>query len=353
MRRRDMLFGLSALPLAASCASAPEPAVEAAPVGVVHVPPVLVSPERIIETVVGLRPYRRGGFRFGAEPFLGKTLVHNYGHGGDGVSLSWGCSLLAADYVKRAGSRQVAVLGAGVMGLTTALILAREGYEVTIYAEDFPPNTTSNIAGALILTDDAYGHEDTPHMRNLVQWINAASQNGFLPYVGRPGYGVKRVDHFFLGPEQADHSLLGRRIRRRFEATMVDPGLYLQAISDDVRAAGAVMYSRRFAAASELAELPQQTIVNCTGLGAGALFLDSALFPIRGQLTLLTPQPEIDYTYITRDAVGTLYMFPRESAIVLGGSREAGDWSRQVYPDGVQRMLREHGRMAARAMALA
>jgi D-amino-acid oxidase len=39
---------------------------------------------------VGLRPFRAGSVRLEVEP--GSRIVHNYGHGGAGVTLSWGCA---------------------------------------------------------------------------------------------------------------------------------------------------------------------------------------------------------------------------------------------------------------------
>src|SRR5579883_1222090 len=59
--------------------------------------PVKVDQSRVIRSAVGLRPYRPSGFVLKAETIGHKTLVHNYGHGGAGVSLSWGCATLAAD----------------------------------------------------------------------------------------------------------------------------------------------------------------------------------------------------------------------------------------------------------------
>src|SRR5437879_1868083 len=57
---------------------------------------VRVAPQRVIRQVVGLRPFRRSGFRVEAEALGDKTLIHNYGHGGGGMSLSWGSADLAA-----------------------------------------------------------------------------------------------------------------------------------------------------------------------------------------------------------------------------------------------------------------
>src|SRR3546814_6554356 len=83
-------------------------------------PRVKVSRDRLIRTLVGLRPYRPSGFVVRAEALGAKRLVHNYGHGGAGITLSWGTSRLAADLGLQGHAGPVAVIGAGVVGLTTA-----------------------------------------------------------------------------------------------------------------------------------------------------------------------------------------------------------------------------------------
>lgn len=96
---------------------------------------------------VGLRPFRTIGPRLESEQLGSKTLVHNYGHGGSGWSLSWGSGMLARDEVMKTGVKQVAVIGAGTIGLTTARLLQElSGFEVTIYAKDVAPNVTSSLA---------------------------------------------------------------------------------------------------------------------------------------------------------------------------------------------------------------
>src|SRR5713101_7399973 len=65
-----------------------------------HFAPVKVSRDRIIREVVGLRPYRAEGFVVEAERVGHKLLVHNYGHGGAGITLSWGTASLAVDLAR-------------------------------------------------------------------------------------------------------------------------------------------------------------------------------------------------------------------------------------------------------------
>jgi glycine/D-amino acid oxidase-like deaminating enzyme len=108
---------------------------------------VLVDESRIIRTVAGLRPYRRSGFVVRREQLGDKALVHNYGHGGGGITLSWGSSKLATERGLPSHGGPVAVIGAGVMGLSTARLVQDAGFPVTIYAAALPPDTTSNIAG--------------------------------------------------------------------------------------------------------------------------------------------------------------------------------------------------------------
>src|SRR5690242_20400704 len=59
--------------------------------------PVQVARDRLIREVVGLRPFRPSGFVVRAEKLDEKTVIHNYGHGGAGITLSWGTAQLAAD----------------------------------------------------------------------------------------------------------------------------------------------------------------------------------------------------------------------------------------------------------------
>src|SRR6478736_5247541 len=115
--------------------------------GCTPLPPVLVDESRVIRTVAGLRPYRRSGFVVRAEALGTKRLVHNYGHGGAGITLSWGSSKLATELGLQGHSGPVAVLGSGVVGLSTARLVQEAGFPVTVYAAALPPDTTSNVAG--------------------------------------------------------------------------------------------------------------------------------------------------------------------------------------------------------------
>ena len=101
-----------------------------------HLRAVKVAADREIRTVVGLRPFRPSGFVVRAEKLGDKLVVHDYGHGGAGLTLSWGTAQLAIDLAAEALAQRgrVAVLGCGAVGLATARLLQQRGLEVTIYA---------------------------------------------------------------------------------------------------------------------------------------------------------------------------------------------------------------------------
>ena len=113
--------------------------------------PVKVARDRVIREVVGLRPYRDEGYVVEAQKIGNKLLIHNYGHGGAGITMSWVTSSEAVDLArdfqmpsagrkaKRTVQRRFAVIGCGVMGLSTAILLQRRYQDgpgtVTIYAK--------------------------------------------------------------------------------------------------------------------------------------------------------------------------------------------------------------------------
>src|SRR5947207_7620657 len=122
-RRRFLRVSALAAGTAAATACGPRRMSVSAPVPRLILPRVLVSEDRIIRTVTGLRPFRPSGFVVRAEKMGDKTIVHNYGHGGGGVTLSWGSASLAVPLAMQSGVKRVAVLGSGAVGLATARLL--------------------------------------------------------------------------------------------------------------------------------------------------------------------------------------------------------------------------------------
>jgi len=339
--------------------------------------PVKVSRDRIIREVVGLRPYRSEGFVVDAERVGEKLLIHNYGHGGAGITLSWGTAsmavALARDFPgarasrpqrgqRLATQRRFAVLGCGVNGLSTACLLQRNFQDgpgtVTIYARDLPPDTTSNIAGGFWSPTSVYDAE-AASAKFIEQFRSACriSNRAFQLLTG-PDYGVRWIDTFELYrneeslarelpggndlyPNQKAHRDAEHYFRfpyvREYSTMLIEPSIYLNALLRDFYIAGGKLVVKEFRSREEIMRLPEQVIFNCTGLGARALFGDQKLGPVRGQLEVLLPQPEVDYCY-----VGSGYMFPRRDGIILGGTFDHDDWSLTPNPEQAATILAGH-----------
>ena len=336
-------------------------------------PPVKVSRDRVIRTVVGLRPFRPSGFRVEAEDLGGgRLLVHNYGHGGGGVTMSWGTAWLAVEELLGDGPppARAAVLGSGAVGLATARLLQRRGVEVTIYTKDLPPRTTSNVACAQwspFSVSDPRVHSD--EFRARFERAARIAHRIFQDFVGAR-YGIRWLTNYplsdvpFGGPTRpqaiadlfpdtralppGSHPFPSRHARQ-FTTMMIEPPIYLNAVLRDFRLAGGRVRIRDFRSLDEVASLPERRVVNCTGIGARDLVGDEELTPLKGQLTVLLPQPEIRYIALNSG----LYMMPRADGILLGGTRELGEWSLEPNREAEERILSGHADYFDRMAALA
>lgn len=346
-------------------------------VGLVRAPrrlaPVRASWDRVIRTTVGLRPYRPSGFVLRADRLDDKLLVHNYGHGGAGMSLAWGTGRLAAELALARPERRVAVVGCGVAGLTTARQLQRRGFHVTIYAASVPPDTTSNMSLAGWTPTSGLVDDE----RRTSAWdgqFRAAARTAYreLQLLVGGGYGVSWLDGYslrdtapgdggqddrerapllpddlqpgatLLGP--GDHPFPTRWATRR-PSLRIEPSIYLERLVSDVRAAGATVVVRHFRDRRDLAALDEPIVMNCTGLGARDLVGDRELTPLKGQLTLLMPQEEVDYSTFGSalpSAGGFVHMSPRRDGIALGGTSVEGDWSLEPDEEARRRIVEAH-----------
>jgi glycine/D-amino acid oxidase-like deaminating enzyme len=332
---------------------------------------VKISWDRIIRTTIGLRPHRPSGFVLRAEKLDGKTLVHNFGHGGSGMSLSWGTASMATDLAMAQADRKAAVMGSGVVGLTTARELQRHGFDVTIYAENVPPNTTSNMS--LAGWTPTSGLVDTA--LRTPQWDEQCRQAARIAYrrlqllIG-PKYGVTWVTQYqptesnepqtpqanpllpaelsgprvVLGP--GEHPFPTKYAIQR-EEMRIEPSIYLDALMNDFLNWGGKVVIRKFDTPRDVAALSENVVINCTGLGSKALFNDPELVPLKGQLVVLVPQPEI--TYGTTGAArqlppdsGFVHMMPRSDGIILGGTSLRDNWSFDIEEKERQRVMELH-----------
>lgn len=350
--------GLLAAAFSASCAS------KTATVGKPPVKPyrdfpmVEVSRDRILRQAVGLRPYRPSGFVVRRDRIGDKDVIHNYGHGGGGLSLSWGTAHMAVEKALPLGHRSSAVLGCGAVGLATARLMQFKGFTVTIYAKDLPPYTTSNVAAGQWSPFTVFDPGAiTPAFYSEFLRASRLSYGYFRKLIGSY-YGVRVADNFYFGGYPVELPEIIYDLPDIFgkpktlvpgqypfdepscvtlRTMLIDSPTYLNTMMTEFRKDGGKIYVRNFGSTGELLSLREPLIMNCTGLGSYFLFEDRELVPVKGQLIVLRPQPEVDYITLVKRA--GIYMMPRSDGIMLGGSRDYGNWSMAPDPETTERIF--------------
>lgn len=359
--RRAVLSSLATLPLVSGCAGTSFKARRHYTPSGLPLRRVDVSADRVVRTVVGLRPFRPSGYVVRAETFDAKTVIHNYGHGGGGITLSWGTAHQALLLAQHSEQRRAAVIGCGAVGLATARLLQRYGWQVTIHARELPPETTSNIAGAQWSPASFYDDDAVDDaFYDSVATALTHSYREFQHLVG-PRYGIRWVSNYVvtdrpvadddmrhrypeLFPELAVLSMgehpFAARHALHFDTMFIEPPVYLPALMRDFRDAGGDIIVRELADLSAVLAMDEPVIFNCAGLGARALFGDEELMPVKGQLLVLKPQADIHYLMISDG----IYMFPRTDGVLLGGTFERNEWSLTPNEDASRRILEQHQR---------
>ena len=272
-------FGVSAC----STNSKPSGAPKRTPVSLV---PVKASWDRVIRTTVGLRPHRDAGFVLKTDKLDDKLLVHNYGHGGAGMSLAWGTGLMAAEFATEHQARQAAVIGCGSVGLTCARQLQRRGFDVTIYAIAVPPNVTSNmsLAGFTPESGLVLPEKRTPEWD--AQYRRAADISyRQLQLLAGPHFGVSWLDNYSLveelrpphpGTPERPSLMAGLAVGQdvlgpgehpfatkyalRSPQIRIEPNIYLDNLVRDFQLWGGHIVIRKFDTPRELAALREPIV---------------------------------------------------------------------------------------------
>ena len=314
--------------------------------------PLRATPDRITRVTVCTRPFRAQGPRLEAEQFGTKTIIHNYGHGGSGWSLSWGSSAIAVQKAMATGTRRLGVIGCGALGLTSALLAQRAGADVTVYAKDVPPNVRSSLATGVWSPDSRICLEEhaTPAFRRTWEAMTRDSYQTYQTLLGLPGNPVEFFDNYAVrdvsttaagrrsrqpadGRQpfanlQADlvgdliprgedfgpgsHSL-GNRTLHRNTLMMFNLATYSRLLVSDFLTNGGKIVIAQFQTVADFSALRETTLINATGYGARALFNDQSLTPVRGQLARMMPQEDVKYGLFYKDVA----FVPRRDGFVF------------------------------------
>jgi len=370
--RRQLLAGAGAALVMSPLAGCSTTATGRSPILGANAPrnliPVRASTDLIGRITVCTRPFRPTGPRIEAEKFDAKTVIHNYGHGGSGWSLSWGSAEIALEKARATGERDIAVIGCGALGLTTAVAAQRAGLNVTIYAKDLPPHVRSSLASGVWTPDSRICFEEhaTPELKQTWERMCRVTHAAYENLLGLPGDPIEWIDNYRISdeppgtqherpkddrPEFAEFQaelvpdlmpkreilkpgehVFGNRWAARAPTIMFNVTAYSYFLLSQFREAGGRIVIHEFHSPRDLAILPQNTLINCTGYAARELFGDQSLMPVRGQLARGITQPDVRYGVYYK---GVSFVPRRDGQVfqVVGDSDYYGFGNEATDPD--------------------
>ncbi|MFH8337238.1 FAD-dependent oxidoreductase [Streptomyces sp. AM6-12] len=231
------------------------------------------------------------------------------------------------------------VVGGGVVGLTTAVVLAEAGRRVSVWTREPAEETTSAVAGGLwwpyrieperlvgawaLETLEVYEELATAPGETGVRLVDGVHEGARLDQLGD---WAGRVPGLRAVPDG-----LAARL------PVIDMPAHLAWLRRRLVRAGGTVARREV---TDLAGVPAEVVVNCSGLGARSLAGDDGVRPVRGQLVLVE-NPGIDtyYTSVDHSSPVAAYFIPQPYGLILGGTAQEDDWSLEPDPATAEEII--------------
>jgi glycine/D-amino acid oxidase-like deaminating enzyme len=323
--------------------------------------PIRADPDGLMRITVCTRPFRAAGPRLDVEQLGAKTVFHQYGHGGSGWSLSWGSASVVLEKLlaRSQGERDIAIIGCGAIGLTTAIVAQRLGLRPTIYAKEQFPFVRSARATGTYTPDSRIALTAAAGADFPALWERMARESFtmYQSYLGLPGTPVEwndsyvfsnltrdqiyasaergnthgfasysdRIDDLFparrdleLRDGEKPYNVKTALRKTRMKFNLAD---YSRQLVEEYKIGGGTIEPREFVTPRDVATVPQRLIVNCTGYGARKLWSDESLVPVRGQIGWLPPQEGVNYAM----ALDNLIITGRRDGIAVQPTPQGDD----------------------------
>lgn len=244
---------------------------------------------------------------------------------------------------------RVVILGAGISGLTTALLLCQQGHEVVVVSADPTEATTSHLAAAVWFPTAAGPPDKVAHWGSATYDVLAAEAaegragvtmlESLTLYRADPGEPEWVAAVGGVRPARPTELPPGYDFGLRYAVPLVEMPLYLPDLLQRVTAAGARRLHQKVDALADLLPLGPEVVVNAAGMAAGALVGDPTTFPVRGQIVrVVNPGVRVS----VRDEEhpgGRAYVHPRSEDCILGGTLDTGAWDRTPDPAVTEAIL--------------
>ena len=332
--------------------------------------PMRLSLDQLIDIKCCIRPLRAAGPNLSTEMVGDRLVIHNYGHGGSGWSLSWGSAEIAVGKALSVLPRNIAVVGCGIIGLTSAIVAQRAGLGVTIYARDVIQRTRSFRASGSYTPSSriALAGPAGPQFGDTWEQMARFSWKMFRTMLGMPGNPVEFGESFAVSddpivrrtdpadpaitdsyestglprqnsefahldarirdivpqavPMTAEENPFGTAHATRASHMHFNFPSYAQTLLDEFFARGGKFVMRDFHSPRELGELPERVVIHSTGYAARDLWNDQTVIPVRGQTGWLVPQPGVNYSLRNNNMS---VMSKADGIVVMNNNPDLGD----------------------------
>ena len=229
--------------------------------------------------------------------------------------------------------KNILVIGGGVNGLSTGICLLENGFDVTIFSEEFSPNTTSDIAAALW-----YPFMSAPVEKTNVWGARTYEILKFLSKEKGAGIEMTRTFEYFRSSqsdpvwkstvdnfERIAEDLPSDYVECfSFMTHVIEMPIYLEWLMNRYNLLGGKLEKHRV---NDFLELPDKfsLVINCTGLSSGELCNDSEVYPVRGQIIRIKPM--LNQMHLDQQIPTLSYIVPRSNDMILGGVAQEDNWS--------------------------
>lgn len=245
----------------------------------------------------------------------------------------------------------IAIIGAGIIGQSSAYQLLEKGYKITIYAQAFSPDITSAKAAAFwfpyyILNDD-----------RCIRW-SQTSYEKYMALSADPATGISlqrllkvvkqedaAADMSWIDfmpadscrPLSASELMDGFRIGHEVYVPLIETQQFLPWLTAYLKDKGVKFIGRKVKDLSELST-NYSWVINCSGLGARELCQDTSLYPARGQVALIGPQKDMPLFLCEEQP---FYIVARRDATIIGGTYEEGEWDLTPESETIQSLYKQ------------
>ncbi len=263
--------------------------------------------------------------------------------------------------------QRVAIVGAGVSGLTCGVVFAERDFRTAIFAEETGRSTTSAAAGAIWFPYDAepadkvipWGLETyqvlldlshDPNSRVSMIELRQFSRTGKIQI---PDWAIPLGAHAlvlsseYASPARTESSLTicPSVFKSGFtlNVPLMDTTIYLDYLANRFQKAGGTINGNVRFKKLEDVDREFDLVINCSGIGAKTLVADVDLEPHRGQVAIVPKIDNLSCAIVCDDAP-LMYAIPRTNDCVFGGTNEVSG-NCAVDPTSTSRMVAECSRV--------